>query len=102
MRREVRAMAAVLPLVYADLGALLAPVIFATDAQGAENETQGDLGATFFSELNKNKNKEYIFFVVFNDIKCRTFFSQNPFLPQLQTVFSKSQYLQNTPSLDFF
>ena len=44
MRREVRAMAAVLPLVYADLGALLAPVIFATDAHGAENETQGDLG----------------------------------------------------------
>ena len=44
MRREVRAMAAILPLVYADLGAPLAPVIFATDAQGAENEAQGDVG----------------------------------------------------------
>jgi hypothetical protein len=44
VRREVRAMAAILPLVYADLGAPLAPVIFATDAQGAENEAQGDVG----------------------------------------------------------
>ena len=40
MRREVRTMAAVLPLVYADLGAPFAPVIFATDAQGPDHEEQ--------------------------------------------------------------
>jgi hypothetical protein len=44
VRRDVLAMASILPLVYADLGAPLAPAIFATDAQGSEGIEGEDAG----------------------------------------------------------
>ncbi|CAK0872525.1 unnamed protein product [Prorocentrum cordatum] len=52
VRRELRAMARVVPLMYADLGAPPAPVYFAADAMGANVEDDGGWGilATDMSE----------------------------------------------------
>ncbi|CAK0804568.1 unnamed protein product, partial [Prorocentrum cordatum] len=44
VRRELRAMAKVVPLMYADLGAPPAPVYFAADAMGANAEDDGGWG----------------------------------------------------------
>ena len=44
-RRECRAMGAVVPMLFADVGAPLQPLMWATDAQGADSEhIDGDLG----------------------------------------------------------
>ncbi|CAK0900846.1 unnamed protein product, partial [Prorocentrum cordatum] len=59
VRRELRAMAKVVPLMYADLGAPPAPVYFAADAVGANAEDDGGWGA-LVTDMSKEIAQDFI------------------------------------------
>ncbi|CAK0851604.1 unnamed protein product, partial [Prorocentrum cordatum] len=59
VRRELRAMARVVPLMYADLGAPPAPVYFAADAMGANVEDDGGWGI-LVTDMSEDIAKDFI------------------------------------------
>ncbi|CAK0885210.1 unnamed protein product, partial [Prorocentrum cordatum] len=59
VRRELRAMARVVPLMYADLGAPPAPVHFAADAMGANVEDDGGWGI-LVTDMSEDIVKDFI------------------------------------------
>ncbi|CAK0884075.1 unnamed protein product [Prorocentrum cordatum] len=59
VRRELRAMAQVVPLMYADLGAPPAPVYFAADAMGANVEDDGGWGI-LVTDMSEDIAKDFI------------------------------------------
>ncbi|CAK0821636.1 unnamed protein product, partial [Prorocentrum cordatum] len=59
VRRELRAMAKVVPLMYADLGAPPAPVHFAADAMGANVEDDGGWGI-LVTDMDEDIAKDFI------------------------------------------